>query len=393
MNKSIRNVVLIMSTSGAAGRELLTGIFDYAKRGRYWNIRLLQPPCQLNAEALARFSAENIHGIITYEIGDLISRNALLHSDIPLALVGIQDSQIANRLAPTAFVVSDDYKIGWTGAKHLYELGRFKSFAFVPSAQEWSWSKERERGFTEYLSEQQISVRRFRSSESSTDRNDLLNWLRDLPKPAAIMAAWDTSAIRILDALNQLRINVPKQVAVIGVDNDELLCDFANPPLTSIWPNHHRMGFKCAEELGKLMSRNRRPTANRTIVCPPKCLVKRESTVALSPAAHIVDRATAFIDQNATLGIGVRDVVAHLRISRRLADLRFREACNKSILEAIIDRRLAAVCKQLTHSRKSADAIAATCGFGNTKHLMRLFKNRYGMTMNNYRRKSIGSEP
>lgn len=380
-----------MSTSGSAGRELLTGVFDYAKRGRYWNIRLLQPPCHLDAETLARFSSEGIDGIITYEIGDAVDTDALNRSDIPLVLTGIQDGRLTARKAPTSFVVSDDYKIGRIGAQHLLGLGRFKSFAFVPSAHAWSWSAERGRGFAEGLAERHAPVSQFRFPDSSDGRNELANWLADLPKPTAIMAAWDASAIMVIDVLNQLKIDIPKQAAVIGVDNDELLCDFASPPLTSIWPDHRRMGFRCAEELGKMMSRGHRPYVNKTIVCPPRSLVKRESTGVLSPAQHIVERATAFIEQNATAGIGVKDVVEHLRISRRLADLRFREICDKSILEAIIDRRLAEVCKQLTHSTKSTDTIATICGFGNTKHLMRLFKRRYGMTMSCFRQETRSS--
>jgi LacI family transcriptional regulator len=102
-------------------------------------------------------------------------------------------------------------------------------------------------------------------------------------------------------------------------------------------------------------------------------------------AAHLTDIANAYITQNATKGITVRDVVTHLKVSRRLADLRFRECTGKSILEAILDAKFSEIKRQLTDTSTPIKKITASCGFGNEVHAKHLFKKRFGMTMRDWR--------
>ena len=119
-----------------------------------------------------------------------------------------------------------------------------------------------------------------------------------------------------------------------------------------------------------------------------KSIVRRESTAVLSTAGRLVQKAVAYIDRNATKGIGVRDVVAHLKCSRRLADLRFRQLQGRSILDAITERRLDEVKRRLIATDDRIDEIAATCGYPNANYLKNLFKRRFSMSMRDFRRQS-----
>ena len=212
----------------------------------------------------------------------------------------------------------------------------------------------------------------------------LSNWVKSLPKPAAVLAAFDERAVDVLDACSAANISVPGQVAVLGVDNDELLCDFSTPPLSSVLPDHVREGVRAAQELDRLL-RARKPSATTTILCRDKRIIRRESTAPVAPVTHLVDEALRFIRRNATIALKVDDVVRHLGVSRRLADLRFHEAGERSIARAILRARLDEVARRLRESESPIGQIAAACSFGNVQHLANAFRRQYQTSMTDYR--------
>jgi len=198
------------------------------------------------------------------------------------------------------------------------------------------------------------------------------------------MADHDTRAAQVIECCRRLGLKIPKQVSLIGVDNDRVICDFTVPPLSSISLDHEQVGVRAAAQLAAMMLR-KAPSKRKTVKCPAKTVVVRETTRPLSPSGQLVHNALAFIDLHACEGIRVTDVVKHLGVSRALADLRFREVENRSILDTIIDRRLAEVVRLLFSTHYSITRISLVCGFKNPKHLKRLFKSRYGSSMREYR--------
>ena len=376
--------------TGASGRDLMTGAFRYARAGRHWNIRLLQMPDALTRETVEQFERDHVDGIIASELGIAGAPELLARSKIPLVVVGPREKAIEKRTCNIAFIRNDEREIGRAAAKHFLGLGRFRSFGFVPTHGEYFWSSEREIGFREHLEAHGCTCRHFDSAAphgSAADQAALENWVRRLPKPSAILSAWDLRATQVLDALNNLGIAVPDEVAVLGVDNDELLCDFTDPPLSSVLPDHEHAGYRAAEELQRLMSGRKSKDGPKTVFCHLKGIVERESTKAMAPAAYLVDKALAFIDRHATSGIGVRDVVAHLGCSRRLADMRFSQFQHKTILETITERRLNEVLRQLKGSHQPILTISRQCGFPNANHLKKLFRARFGMSMRDWRKR------
>ena len=206
------------------------------------------------------------------------------------------------------------------------------------------------------------------------------------------MAAFDERAIEILSVCNEAKIQVPRQVAVIGVDNDELLCDFSDPPLSSVLPDHVREGALAAAELNRML-RARKPTPATTVLCREKRIIRRESTAPVAPITHLVDEALRYIHRNATIALRVDDVVRHLGVSRRLADLRFKESGELSLARAISDVRLDEVAKRLKESDAPIGKIASACSFENLQHLANAFRRRFGMSMSDYRRQQEKFKP
>jgi AraC-like DNA-binding protein len=124
-----------------------------------------------------------------------------------------------------------------------------------------------------------------------------------------------------------------------------------------------------------------------------KKIVRRESTTEESTAGKLVQKAIAYIDLHALEGIEVSDVVRHLKCSRRLADLRFRELQGRSILDAITERRLDEVKRLLAGTKEKIDTIAAICGYTNPNYLKNLFKKRFGMSMREFRKDTNPQTP
>ena len=373
-SQPIRNVAVVLKLSGASGRDLLNGISTYAREHCRWRLRIFSRAEDFTPAALAEIP--DLDGIITSERGADGMPQVLERSQIPLVVIGMKGEWLPKRTRQLTFVRNDDEDIGRFTASHLCSLGNFRSFGFVPSAERTYWSLLREKGFRSFL--RQCGIR------TSVCTGRLPDWLAALPKPAAVMAALDERAIEVLSACGEARIQVPRQVAVIGVDNDELLCDFSDPPLSSVLPDHVREGALAAAELNRML-RSKKPTAAATVLCRGKRIIRRESTAPIAPITHLVDEALRYIRRNATTALRVDDVARHLGVSRRLADLRFRESGELTLARVIANARLDEVAKRLKESDAPIGKIASACSFGNLQHLANAFKRHYGISMTEYR--------
>ena len=389
-SKRIFNVAVVLRLAGASGRDLLSGISRYARENCHWRMTVVNGP-DLGAAALMReLASGGFDGIISSEAASDEDVLRLAGLGVPLVIIGWHGNLSRAALRNVNFVRNDDEDIGRLGARYLKSLGRFRAFGFVRSEPRTYWSLLREKGFRAELTRGSLrpALLKVPHAPTAQGRARLVNWLRELPKPAAVMAAYDELAVRILDACRTASIDVPRQMAVLGVDNDALLCDFSTPPLSSIYPDHLREGEMAAAELERLMAAPGRDDRKslRPTVCRDKTVVERASTATIAPAAHLVEDALRFIRQNAARPIDVTDVAHHLRISRRLADLRFREFGGGTIAQAIRTARLEHVAMRLRETDLSISHIAAACGFDNLQHLANAFRRAYGMTMTAYRK-------
>lgn len=383
-----RKIIVSFRLAGINGRKELSGVFRYLGSGHNWDLRILQSSEELTRELHASKRNAKPDGFIVDALCPEEALRLLATTRVPTVAVDIGRERFSTRTQRLAFIRNDDGGIGICGAKHLLSLGNFSSFGFVHARGGKPWSDRREKAFRLELSRKGHDCLTFTDDPDAdpfADRQNLAKWMAALPKPTAVMAAWDGRARQVLEACHDAKLSVPGQVALLGVDNDELLCEHAVPSLSSVQPDTEEEGFRAAEALDILMNGDRPPRI-RTILCRVKGVVERESTTPIAPAGQLIRRAIAFIRKNAGKPIRVPDVVDDLGVSRRLADKRFRELQGESILETITRFRLEEIKHRLVSSRLPINRISLVCGFTNLNYLKYLFKRYTGVSMREYRK-------
>jgi len=244
------------------------------------------------------------------------------------------------------------------------------------------------RGFRAEFQANGITVRVFQTDEPQSGnlyRVRLARWFKALPHPAAVLLAGDYRATEAFEACAQAGLAVPNDVAILGVDNDPVLCDSLSPSLSSVAPPFEKEGFEAARTLDRFM--RARKSLRRPLILrfEPIRVVERDSTVSLVPGTHLIDRALEFIAANATQPISARDVAERLKVSPSLLALRFRQREKTTVRDAIIDARLKKVCALLKDRKMTVARIAARCGFASANRLTRLFTKRFGVSPRGYR--------
>ena len=393
MKHSKRKVLLAIPTNGSDGRLRFGGILRFASRQPRWDIRLIRSRTAFNdAEVMSLMSeGDGISGCILAAYTPAVDQ--LLKAGVPCVATLENLHECLKRFHGFRSVFIDNDEIGTAAAEHFKSLGTFSSYAFVPAPPSIPWSLERKAAFRR-AADQRAAFFEFPetafemknlSGENGIQMREgaLEGFLRSLPKPAAVFGANDILAMQVLNACRAAKIKVPSEIAVIGCDNDELICLNTKPQLTSIQPNFDHVGFIAAKTLNDLM-RGKDVQKEPNIVSGAK-VFSRSSTCHLPPAVALVRHAMEYIKTHATEGISTSDVVAHLRVSRSLLDLRFRQIRRQSVMDAVLDARLAAVRHQLVSTERTILSIGEACGFRNAEYLKRLFRRRFGVTMSEFR--------
>lgn len=372
-----RHVTVCASLRHGSQRDFLTGIFRHLDEGHAWKIDLIQDSSPFSADSLALAEHDGLDGIIISDAREEDIIPELVRTRIPIALIsgtGFRRSHpMFNRTNPTVVLHNDNFGITRMGLEHFSACGKFASHGFIPERRGIVWSDERLIAFADAVCKSGDDVRVFREEEQAIEK-----WLLSLPKPAAVMTAYDELAVKALDACERIGLKVPKHVSVLGVDNDPLLCQHSSPPLSSVLPDHEGMGYRAAKELEKLMSARRMPKAPKHLTIPPIRVVCRESTGPLAPSAALIERAKGLVQSEATKGASVADIVKRLGVSRRLLELRYRETEGITICQALMQRRLEVAKKLILTTSRKIVQIAAECGFSDAKHLTHSLQSACG---------------
>ena len=365
-----------------AGQSKLAGVFRFL-REKYgdhqaWDVRLVRTRNELTSDIVRRAASDGMDGfIVSIPDADEAVRS-LADISVPTVVIDIHYASLDRHRKNIAFIRRLDDAIGRMAAQFLLGQGMARSYAYLHCDPVTDWSRVRFESFKRML-------------------NDNGHWCEEiftpdavakLKRPAAVFVANDDRAFELENALAAKRIFVPRGVSVLGVDNDEMTCENAHPHLSSIQPDFEEEGRLAAETLEAMM--NGANMTGHTIRVGVKRIVQRDSTAEQSLSGRLVQKAMSYIDRHAIEGIGVMDVVRHLKCSRRLADLRFRELQGRTILDAITERRLDEVKRRLAGTRETIDAIASACGYGNSTYLMNLFKKHFGMSMGKFRNSARG---
>ena len=372
-----RRVAICASLRHGSEREFLTGIFRHLDDGHSWKIDLIQDSPPFTAESLAQTEREGLDGIIISDAHEEDIIPELVQTPIPLALVSgsafRKSHPMFARTNRTAVIHNDNFSIARMGLKHLLECGKFRSLGFVPAERGIVWSDERLVAFADASAKHGFETNVYRDGEFPLEM-----WLSSLPKPAAVMTAYDELAVKVLDTCLRIGLTVPKQVSVLGVDNDLLICQHSTPPLSSVLPDHEGMGYLAAKELEKLMSARSRPKQPRHFTLAPLKLVCRESTGPVAPSAALIERAKDIVTSEAVKGATVAEIVKRLGVARRLLALRYRETEGITLCQALMQRRLEVAKKLILTTSRKIVQIAAECGFSDAKHLTHALKSAYG---------------
>ena len=288
--------------------------------------------------------------------------------------------------------ITADYELtGAMAAAHLCGHG-FKNFGFF-GYEGVCWSDGRLKGYKEKLATEfnVDTVHVFNNRQLSAlwnfDVAELKRWLMSLPKPIGIFACDDNQAEILMEACQASGIAVPFDVAIIGVDNDEVTCNMTSPALSSVDMDIERAGFEAAEMAEKMVrDKNYR---GEDIVIRPVAVVGRGSTGIMATKDPTVAAALRFIYENRSRKILVSDVIKQVPVSRRLLEQRFKEATGASIYTVISNLRMDYFAQQLISSDETISEIAARMDEPDTKSISRRFLALKGCTPSEYRKREL----
>lgn len=379
----MKKVIVSLSSNSNAMRESIIGVLHFVNSVHDWNLTIIPDPLGVTKEGLTLETVSaaikaGIDGVITGVDRDTPGFRALLQSGIPCSLVNHPANWQPNPGHPVAILHNDDIGIGRLGAKYLHAKGIFQSYAFLPSPEKCFWSTFRRRGFELELAKYELRPFAFNHKQ-----NELDEWISTLPKPAAILSVSDNYALNVLESCRRLRLGVPAQVAVLGVDNDEIYCSTSKPTLSSIHPNHVELGYRAAVELNRLMSG--KPPRKVSFV-PPIKIIERGSTRTIPPAGHLIREGLFFIKNHYHEGITARDVAKHLGVSESLLRLRFRTTHGKCVRDILLDTRLRAAQRMISSTGKPLSRIARESGFSSSCRLSHAFAERLGTSPGKWRK-------
>ncbi|WP_020526262.1 xylose operon transcription regulator XylR [Flexithrix dorotheae] len=381
-------VILLLDLSEEYGKHLLKGISRYIKDNAPWAC------CRMPAEFRKNYG---VKGLIDWAkewgaegiIGQLETEeevNAIKEEGIPVV---VQD--LRNRLKSSSSITGAYFEAGKIGAEYFIKKG-YKHFAFY-GFNDIVWSRERAQGFEETLKKQGYHVHYFEHSKARSRElwyykpSYLSKWIASLPKPVALMACDDNQGQHITEACKLTGIKIPEDLAVLGVDNDEMVCNISDPPLSSIALDTEKGGYEAAELLDKMM-RNGEMIQDNIIVSPTQ-IIERRSTDFYASKDVLVREALKFIHENIQTNLNVSDVLKQVPLSRRAMEQRFLNVTGYSPYKYICRLRIEKFCQQLLETDKTVFEIAIDNGFENSKNLSRLFKEIKGCTPVHYRKKHL----
>lgn len=374
--KNLKRVTLLIETSRAFGRDLLTGIAKYSKLHGPWSF--FREPRGLKSA---------IPHLEKWEADGIIMRNTpiskkLLDFNLPVITV-LHYQEKASKL-PT--VQTDSEGIAILAAKHLMNRG-FNNFAFCGFS-DLDWSIERQNSFSRYLEKLGYKVINYlpkKNVSMQKEQSNISKWLSELPKPIGVMACNDDRGQHVLEACKLAEINVPEEIAVIGVDNDTLICDLCDPPLTSIALNTVDAGYKSAKLMDKLMSGEK--MKGQIILVSPTHVVRRQSTDIFAINDQNIINALSFIKENFKNKISVSDIIKVTSLSRRSFENRFHKIIGRSIMEEVRRQRVEQITKLLIETDMSISEIASTFNFTEIEHISRYFKKEKHISMREFRKR------
>jgi len=380
-----RRIALLIGQDLSFSRNVIRGVREYALSKPTWVFR--HGPA--TREVLPFLRDWKPHGIIA-GLYDKDFARYVVKLRKPLVDTGCT---IAGLKVPVVDV--DHAAVGRMAAEYFLNLG-FQNFGFF-GVEAAVHSRLREQSFRQRLADAGRTAtscyENYLQQASATTSWRMLDrqtrrWLQELAKPVAIFACNDIPARALADACSQLGLHIPSQVALLGVDNDDLECSLTVPPLSSIAIPDERIGYEAAHLLDQIMSDRRRPAS--PLFLPPVRVVTRQSTDTLAVSDPVVSAAIRFIYEHATEGVNVGSVVLYVAVHRRELERKFRRIVGHSVLHELRRTRIEHAKRLLAATRLPMSRIARQSGFSTPQRMAAVFQTFERMSPTAYRRRVRG---
>jgi LacI family transcriptional regulator len=380
-----KRVLLLIDTSRAVGQYYIKGVGKYIHTHGNWRIYVPTPRYLSTGKInYKNYIEENkIDGILALDAVEQEQLFKIRKSKMPMVIHSAQSHK--------KFIKSGVYnfKVGEMAAEYFIELG-FRNFMFV-GIHDYSWSKMRLDGYKKAIESRKdlhlyIHMLQNLGKNIKKDKHNISKWLKKIPKPYCIFACNDDVGFFVLESCKDFNIKVPEEAAVLGADNDVVVCNMATPPLSSIKIGYEKSGYEDANKLNKLMN-GEKIASQITIMPAPQFIKTRQSSNIIAIEDSEIKKALVFIREHYKKPIQVSDVVLATGLSRRMLQLRFRKVLKRSIHDEIKRVRLEYIKDELRNSRTSIKKIAESQQFMHPAHFCRFFKKAVLIPPVEYRRR------
>jgi LacI family transcriptional regulator len=377
-------ILLLTDFSSEYSRNILKGVVKYSKEQDGWTLQRMPLYYRMVygetgvLDWARRWNADAIIALLSDVNVELLNS---LH--IPVIVQNYRD-----RNRHVSNLTGNYFGTGVMAARFFLNKGyrRFAYYGFKGSI----WSRERAEGYSDEIKKHNYPVYVFEDipqdkEEWSYNLTEVAHWLEELPKPVALFACDDQFALRISEACNIYNIKVPDDIAILGVDNDELLCNISDPPLSSITIDAVNGGYQAGRLLHQLINKEIPEPVN--IVVEPLTIENRGSTDKYAVSDKYIRRVLSYIDKNYANPISVNDLVKQVPLSRRVLEKKFRAETGDTLYQYIQNSRINAFKRLLLTSDDSIFDLAFRTGFDNYKNVSRVFKKYNSLSPAEYRRR------
>ena len=344
-------------------REMLRGVSAYRQEAG-WDVAVWERDAAM---------PDGCAGVVGYLRADARATRRVLRAGLPAVTTS---AAFKNPDLPE--VVPDDLAVGRLAVEHLLSRGLTRVAYF--GDRRLRFSRNREAGLQRRMREAGL-----RAASLPPDPEAAAERLAEAARPVAVVALSDSAAVELLTACLARGLRVPEDVAVLGVDDDELLCETAPVPISSVRPDWQRIGYEAAATLHRMLDGE--PPAARSMTVPPLGVVVRRSTDVYAMEDAEMAEALRFIHEQARHGIGVEDVAAHVAMSRSAFERRFKRVVGQTPYRAIAESRVRQAQKLLAQTEQSMEQIAAACGYSSGAMLSIAFRAQTSQTPTQYRKR------
>ncbi len=372
-------VAVLVDTSTSWGRRLIRGVTNYATKHGPWHLCLEEKGALEQFHLPSKWKGDGVIARISNErLYDELEKSGL-------PVINVSGIELKNSKFPR---VTTNYQAGAALAiDHFLDRG-FQNFGYVGPLQK-RYVKRHAGAFRTAITQHNLTCHEFNyRSELSSMRSwhmriaELGDWIESLPKPVGIFCWANTTGLHVLEACRHRNLAVPDEIAVLGGDDDPLLCESASPPMSAIVTASEQQGYHAAQFLERLL--NGEAVPNHTAVDPIE-ITTRRSTDALIIDDDELRKAVIFLRQNAYRPLTVDQIADAVPMTRRSLERKFKKHYERSPHEEVLRLRLARVQTLLAKTDMPILDLAREAGFGNAQHMTTVFRKAFNITPLRYR--------